>query len=98
MAKSCRNWRWSGFTPSPAIAPTADYATGHPASVTATPLPDGGSLWVAANDGKLYLVSQRDGHVKTAYAIGMPILNRPCADEKRLYVSDCRGRVMAIDK
>ncbi len=89
--------RWR-FTPKAAITPTADYATGHPTAVTATPLFENERLWVAGNDGILYLVSHRDGHAKAAFIVGMPILNRPCAGEKRLYVSDCRGRVMAIDK
>ena len=45
-----------------------------------------------------FFFSQRDGHAKAAYAVGMPITNRPCADAVRVYVSDCFGRVMAIEK
>ena len=88
-------WR---FMPKPSITPTSDYATGNPPSVTATPLYDGDYLWVGANDGILYKLDPQDGHVIDSHVIGMPVLNRPCADAKRLYVSDCFGRIMAIEK
>ena len=54
--------------------------------------------WVAANDGILYKLNPQDGHVISFHIIGMPVLNRPCADAKRIYVSDCFGRIMAIEK
>ena len=88
-------WR---FTPKPSITPTADYATDNPPSVTATPLLDGNVLWVAANDGILYRLDPQNGHIIDYQIVGMPVLNRPCVDAKRLYVSDCCGRIMAIEK
>lgn len=89
--------RWR-FRPQPAIFPTADYATGHPASVTATPLVDGEWLWMAANDGCVYQLNPLDGKIMRSFSVGLPILGRPCANAERLYVADCCGRVMAITK
>ena len=89
--------RWR-FTPQAAIFPTADYAYRNPPSVSATPLFDGENLWVAANDGRLYLLDMRDGKVLKSMTIGMPVLNRPCVDKANIYVTDCLGRVMAIRK
>jgi outer membrane protein assembly factor BamB len=88
-------WR---FIPKNSITPTADYTTGNPPSVTATPLIDSDNLWVAANDGILYKLDPQDGHVIESHVVGMPVLNRPCADAQRIYVSDCFGRIMAIEK
>lgn len=88
-------WR---FTPKASIFPTADYATGNPPAVTATPLKDGDDLWVAANDGILYRLKPQDGSVMASHVIGMPVLNRPCADATNIFVSDCCGRIMAISR
>ena len=88
-------WR---FMPQASITPTSDYATGNPPSITATPLYDGDYLWMGANDGILYKLDPQNGHVIDSHIIGTPVLNRPCADAKRIYVSDCFGRIMAIEK
>ena len=91
--KEC--WR---FKPEASITPTGDYDTGNPPAVTATPLWDDGKLWVAANDGRLYQLNPQDGKVLESFSVGMPILNCPCADASRIFISDCFGRVMAITK
>ena len=53
---------------------------------------------MAANDGRLYQLNPQDGKVLESFSVGMPILNRPCADASRIFISDCFGRVMAITK
>lgn len=86
-------WR---FLPRASIFPTGDYITGNPPAVTATPLLLQQALWVAANDGFLYRLDPDDGKALRQLRVGMPILNKPCADSERIYVSDCCGRVMAV--
>ena len=88
-------WR---FMPKASITPTGDYMAGNHPAVNATPLFENGKLWIAANDGFLYLVNPQDGRALESYSVGMPILNRPCADASNVYVSDCCGRIMAIKK
>lgn len=86
-------WRFLGRT---CIFPTGDYITGNPHAITATPLVDGDDLWVASNDGYLYKVDPNNGTTLREVRIGMPILNRPCTDGTRVYVSDCCGRIAAV--
>ncbi len=88
-------WR---FSPGPALFPTGDYITGQPAAVTATPLPDGSAVWVAANDGCLYLLDAESGSLLRKYTVGLPILSRPCTDPTFIFVADCGGRVMSLRK
>ena len=81
-----------------AFVPHLPASTPNPPAVTATPLLLQQALWVAANDGFLYRLDPDDGKALRQLRVGMPILNKPCADSERIYVSECCGRVMAVSQ
>ncbi|MCQ2397042.1 MAG: PQQ-binding-like beta-propeller repeat protein [Lentisphaeria bacterium] len=88
-------WRFQGRN---CLFPTGDYIVGNPYAITATPMVDGDELWVASNDGYLYEVDPANGTALREVRIGMPILNKPCTDGSRIFVSDCCGRIVSVSK
>lgn len=94
QADDCtEQWR---FLPGPALLPTGDYLTGHPPSVTAPPLPADEGLYVAGNDGAVYLVNQENGDGRRLFQGGAPFLNQPLLQDGILYLADSEGRIMAL--
>ena len=84
--------KWN-FRTKPAMILSAPYIGNHPATVEASPLLSGGTVYVGASDGSLYALDRKKGTLLWKHTTGAPVFAAMSISGNMLYAADFSGNV-----
>jgi eukaryotic-like serine/threonine-protein kinase len=67
-------------------------------TVKATPIADGGMIYIAATDNNLYAIDTADGHIIWQFSADGPLVSSPTIYNNDLYIASTAGTLYDLDK